>query len=103
MSDFIFNLGNDSTLYKLNELILKNCVSFNCGVDDLNEFFSNDALAYERDLMGKTCCWLDNSDDRKIIAMITLANAGIQTTHLPNNPKRHLTRQSLIVNFYEKI
>ena len=22
--------------------------------------------------------------------MITLANAGIQTTHLPNNPKRHL-------------
>lgn len=92
MSDFIFNLGNDSTLYKLNELILKNCVSFNCGVDDLNEFFSNDALAYERDLMGKTYCWLDNSDDRKIIAMIKLANAGIQTTHLPNNPKRHLNK-----------
>lgn len=40
--------------------------------------------------MGKTYCWLDNSDDKKIIAMITLANASIQTTHLPNNPKRHL-------------
>lgn len=42
--------------------------------------------------MGKTYCWLDNSNDRKIVAMITLANAGIQTTHLPGNPKRHLNK-----------
>lgn len=87
-----FNLGNDSTLYKLNELILNNCNRFDCGVNDLNDFFANDALAYERDLMGKTYCWLDNSDDRKIVAMITLANAGIQTTRLPNNPRRHLNK-----------
>lgn len=92
MSDYTFNLGNDSTLYKVNDLILKNCVPFNCGVEDLNEFFANDAIAYERDLMGKTYCWLDNSNDRKIIAMITLANASIQTTHLPNNPKRHINK-----------
>lgn len=84
-----FNLGTDSTLYKL---ILCNCDSFDCGVDDLNDFFANDAITYERDLMGKTYCWLDNSDDRRIVAMITLANAGIQTTHLPNNPKRHLNK-----------
>lgn len=86
----IFNLATDSTLYKLNELILHNCVRFDCSMDDLNDFFINDALTYEKDLMGKTYCWLDNSNDRRIIAMITLANAGIQTTHLPNNPKRHL-------------
>ncbi|MDE6310111.1 MAG: GNAT family N-acetyltransferase [Muribaculaceae bacterium] len=92
MGDTIFNLATDSTLYKLNELILNNCVPFNCGVDDLNDFFANDSIAYERDLMGKTYCWLDNSDDRKIVALITLANAGIQTTHLPNNPKRHLNK-----------
>ncbi len=90
MDDVAFNLTTDSTLYKLNELILKNCVRFNCGADDLNDFFVNDAIAYERDLMGKTYCWLDNCDDRKIVAMITLANAAIQTAHLPNNPKRHL-------------
>ena len=90
MEDCIFNLGNGSTLYKLNELILTNCARFDCGVDDLNDFFANDSIAYERDLMGKTYCWLDNSNDRKIVAMITLANAGIQTTHLPSNPKRHI-------------
>lgn len=87
-----FNLSTDATLFKLNELILQNCEPLDCGADDLNDFFSTDALAYERDLMGKTYCWLDNSDDTKIIAMITLANAGIQTTHLPHNPKRHINK-----------
>lgn len=90
MSDTRLNLGNDCTLYKLNELILNNCIPFDCGVDDLNDFFAKDAITYEKDLMGKTYCWLDNSNDRKIVAMVTLANASIQTTHLPNNPKRHL-------------
>lgn len=90
MEDPIFDLASGTTLFKLNELILKNCNPFDCGVDDLNDFFTNDAVAYEKDLMGKTYCWLDNSDDRKMVAMITLANASIQTTHLPNNPKRHL-------------
>lgn len=37
MEEPIFNIGNDSTLYKLNELILKNCTRFDCGVDDLND------------------------------------------------------------------
>lgn len=35
MEETIFNLGNESTLYKLDELILKNCARFDCGVDDL--------------------------------------------------------------------
>lgn len=92
MEEPIFNLGNDDTFYKLNDLILKNCARFDCGVDDLNDFFANDSIAYEGDLLGKTYCWLDNANDRKIVAMITLANAGIQTTHLPSNPKRHINK-----------
>ncbi len=87
-----YRLNYDCTLFKYNEQILRNCKPFNCGVDDLNDFFANDAIAYEKDLMGKTYCWLDNTDDTKIVAMITLANAGIQTTHLKNNPKRRLNK-----------
>ena len=90
MSDYTYRLDSDCTLLKLNEQILQHCDKFDCGVKDLNDFFSDDALAYEKDLMGKTYCWLDNRDNTKIVAMITLANAGIQTTHLQNNPKRHL-------------
>lgn len=87
-----YRLNFDCTIFKLNNLILKNCKEFDCGAEDLNDFFANDAIAYERDLMGKTYCWLDNEDNTKIVAMITLANAGIQTTHLQNNPKRHLNK-----------
>ncbi len=90
MSEFAYRLNFDCTLFKLSELILNNCYAFDCGAEDLNEFFACDALAYERDLMGKTYCWLDNTDDKTIVAMITLANAGIHTTHLQNNPKRKL-------------
>lgn len=87
-----YQLNFDCTLFKFNEQILHNCRPFDCGVADLNDFFANDALAYERYLMGKTYCWLDNSDDTKIVAMITLANAGIQTTHLKNNSRRHINK-----------
>lgn len=92
MNDHTYQLNFDCTLFKLNDLILQNCDNFDCGVDDLNDFFSNDALTYERDFMGKTYCWLDNKDNNKIVAMVTLANAGIQTTHLQNNPKRHINK-----------
>ncbi len=92
MESLSYRLNYDCTLFKLNAQILENCKPFNCGDKDLNDFFANDALAYERDLMGKTYCWLDNTDNTHIVAMITLANAGIQTTHLKNNPKRHLNK-----------
>lgn len=92
MENLKYLLNYDCTLFKFNEQILRNCKPFDCGVEDLNDFFANDAIAYERDLMGKTYCWLDNSDNRKIVAMLTLANAGIQTTHLKNNPKRHINK-----------
>lgn len=87
-----YRLNYDCTLFRLNEQFLQNCKPFDCGDEDLNDFFANDAIAYERALMGKTYCWLDNSDDTRIVAMITLANAGIQTTHLSSNPKRHLQK-----------
>lgn len=92
MEQFTYRLNYDCTLFKFNEQILRNCQPFDCGVEDLNDFFATDAIAYDRDLMGKTYCWLDNEDDTRIVAMITLANAGIQTTHLRNHPKRHLNK-----------
>jgi ribosomal protein S18 acetylase RimI-like enzyme len=85
-------LGKDCKLYKLSNEILSNCQKFNCGVPDLNDFFSNNALAYEEELMGKTYCWLDKTDDTKIVAMVTLANSGLQIAHLQNNVKRRINK-----------
>jgi hypothetical protein len=92
MNEIFYKLGRDCQFTKLDADILNNCDKFDCGVEDLNDFFENDAIAYENDLMGKTYCWLDRNDNRKIVAMITLANAGIHTTHLQNSAKRRLNK-----------
>ncbi len=77
-------------MLKLDSDVLAHCTHFSCGDNDLDDFFANDAVAYEKDLMGKTYCWLLKDDNTKIVGMITLANAGIQTTHLNKHPRRKL-------------
>lgn len=84
------DLEHDCFMVRLTADLIEHCLPFKCGEEDLDDFFANDAIAYANDLMGKTYCWLLKEDDTKIVAMITLANAGIQTTHLPSNPKRKL-------------
>lgn len=85
-----FVLTEDCELIRTDEDLLCHCERFSCGASDLDEFLYNDSMAYENDLMGKTYCWLLKEDNAKIVGFVTLANAGIQTTHLQNNPKRHL-------------
>lgn len=84
------SIYDDCTFAKVNERLLAHCKPFSCGDLDLDDFFLNDALAYEKDLMGKTYCWVTNEDITEVVGFVTLANAGIQTTHMQNNPKRHL-------------
>lgn len=90
--DYSFPLSGKCVMLKLDKDVLSNCKPFSCGDEDLDDFFANDAIAYEKDLLGKTYCWVLKDDNTKIVGMITLANAGIQTTHLQNNPKRHLNK-----------
>lgn len=85
-----FNLSEKCVFLKLDEDVISHCQRFSCGDDDLDDFFAHDAVAYEKDLMGKTYCWLLREDETQIVGMITLANAGIQTTHLQNHPKRKI-------------
>lgn len=85
-------LTEDCELVRTDEDLLSHCDVFTCGAPDLDEFLYKDSMAYENDLMGKTYCWLLKEDNAKIIGYFTIANAGIQTTHLQNNPKRHLNK-----------
>ena len=87
-SEFI--LEEKCQLAKVTQDVLNNCRPFSCGDEDLDDFFANDAIAYEKELMGKTYCWVLRDDVTRIVGMITLANAGIQTTHLQNHPRRKL-------------
>lgn len=86
----MFSIYDDCRFAKVTSGLISNCKPFSCGDSDLDDFFYSDALAYETDLMGKTYCWVLNDDVTHIVGYVTLANAGIQTTHMQNNPKRNL-------------
>lgn len=88
----MFSLDEKCQLARVTQDVIDNCNPFSCGEEDLDDFFANNAIAYEKELMGKTYCWVLREDVTQIIGMITLANAGIQTTHLKNNPRRHLNK-----------
>lgn len=90
MMEDTFILDQKCQLARVTEEVLAHCQPFTCGDDDLDDFFANNAVAYEKELMGKTYCWVLRDDVTKIVGMVTLANAGIQTTHLQNNPRRKL-------------
>lgn len=86
----MFSLDEQCRLARVTQEVLDYCSPFSCGDEDLDDFFANNAVAYEKDLMGKTYCWVLRDDITKIVGMVTLANAGIQTTHMKNNPRRKL-------------
>mgnify|MGYP002909177134 CR=1 FL=1 len=90
--DCKFPLAEKCVMLRFDCDVLKHCTPFSCGDADLDDFFAHDAIAYDKDLLGKTYCWVLKDDNTEIVGMITLANAGIQTTHLQNNPKRHLNK-----------
>lgn len=55
---------------------------FYCGREDIDDFFHNKALAYEKAMFGKTYAICPNGNPDTIMGAITVANACIFTRHL---------------------
>jgi len=64
---------------------------FDCGHDDLNDFFRNDSLKYSKELFGKTYCFVLNDNPSEIVCAFTVANDSIKQNQLPNSRKKILT------------
>lgn len=62
-------------------------INFNCDNDDLNDFFCNDAIKYQEELLGQTY-FFRNTDNNDIVCAFTLSNDSIKTDALPNNRKK---------------
>lgn len=54
----VLKLEEDCVMVKLNHDILAHCHKFGCGNEDLDEFFNKDAIHYDKELLGKTYCWI---------------------------------------------
>lgn len=79
-------------MVKLNHDILNHCHKFECGNEDLDEFFNEDAIHYDTELLGKTYCWIPKENPEIILAAFTLANDSIKTHGMPNNVRNRIQR-----------
>ena len=78
-------LFDHCTISVFTEELQRECDPFSCGVDDLDDFFSTEALKYTAFRMGKTFCFRLRSDLRKIVAMLTLSYDSIRIYDLPRS------------------
>lgn len=65
---------------------------FDCGDDDLNEFFKIDAFLQQRELLCKNYCFVDETTEgQQIIAAFTLSNDSIKK--IPNSRKKKIEKE----------
>ena len=85
------NLEKDFLFRRYNEELAEKVPVFDCGDDDLNDFFREDAFNYDAQLLGRSYCFL-SATNNIIAAVFTLSNSAIRVTELPNNAKRRLVK-----------
>lgn len=74
--------------FKLYNQIQGYCKPFDCGNDDLNDFFAHDVLHYNNELLDKSYCFTLDEDQTQIVAAFTVSNDSIKTYTLPNARKK---------------
>lgn len=87
-----FNLSEDAKRLPYTEDVASFCHPFTCKDTDLDEFFSKDAFFYNVELIGKTYAWVDASDPKQILGLITLANDSVKTKTLATTARNRLQR-----------
>ena len=89
-----FNFVENTFMVPYTEEVADYCDPFCCGDEDLDEFFSQDVFLYEEELLGKTYCWVNKSNQRQIVAIATLSYDGIKTYTL-DNPSRNAFQRKI--------
>ena len=85
------NIEKDFLFRRYNKELAEKVPVFDCGDDDLNDFFREDAFNYDAQLLGRSYCFL-LATNNIIAAVFTLSNSAIRVTELPNNAKRRLVK-----------
>lgn len=72
-----FSLATAAIRPPYSKEVVSYCMPFRCEDKDLDDFFANDAIFYDIELLGKTYAWVESENTRKIVGMITLANDSV--------------------------
>ena len=84
------NLFNDCKIIRLSSH--NNLVDFKCKNADLNDFFLNDALMYQNELLGETFFFKLLTSPFDITCAFTLSNDSIRIFDLPGSRKKKIRK-----------
>ena len=87
-----FSLYEHCVMLPYDNKIKENSLPFSCGNYDLDDFFQNESELYEKELLGKTYCWITESRPHRIVALFTLANDSIKTINLDKSTRNRFNR-----------
>ena len=91
-----FILERDSVRKPYTAEVMEYCSPFICEDKDLDEFFAKDALLYDSELLGRTYAWIDLSNSKEIMALVTLANDSVKARFIAKSARNRIQRS--IVN-----
>lgn len=86
-------LSEKAVFFPLTQRKLEESETFSCGNEDLDDFFQHDAVAYAKDLFGKSYCFCLAERPHEIVCAFTVSNASIFTKYLPNARKKKVGKQ----------
>lgn len=87
-----FVLERDAVMRPYSEDIAAYCAPFSCQDIDLDEFFAKDAFLYDTELLGKTYAWINLSNPKQILGLITLANDSVKAKLMAGTARNRLQR-----------
>jgi len=73
---------------------------FDCGDEDLNDFFNNEALMFQDQLMGQTYAFTLDSDPSKIVCAFSVSNDALRVDDLPNSRRKKVIKQIPHAKFF---
>lgn len=85
----MIDLEEDCELVFLSEN--NSITNFDCGNADLNDFFCNDAILYQKQLLGKTYFFRLKASG-EIVTAFTLSNDSIKVNDLPNSRSKKVRK-----------
>lgn len=87
-----FVLERDAVMLPYSEEVAAYCDRFCCEDADLDDFFSTDAFLYESELLGKTYAWINTSNLKQIMGLVTLANDSVKARNITSSARNRLQR-----------
>ncbi len=85
-------LEDRCSLMTLNKEVINRSKPFSCGDDELDDFFRNDAVLYNKQLLGKSYCFSLDEDPSIIVCAFTLSNDSLRVDLLPNHRGKRILK-----------